>query len=265
MNEVVILCRRAIDWKHFRYPSSARSNFNLVHPVRDLVSRWNATAGNPPFHEYRQFLHSLAKSTWISSGARIVMNWVQPHEDGVILPHVLEICKDAEWIIPIDDDDWLAPFICSELLRIENPGDFYGATWPSMVVHFNGPQAMQEPSRSWLNETRKDITLSCSYAISRRAIKEWKASDLAAALTLHGTASVLFQGKPVKALDSIGAVHLRHRAAAGAASNTNRALDLRAMPFDVNKIAFAKTGEWARQYFNRINIKHETYGLPTPA
>lgn len=265
MNEVVILCRRAINWKQFRYPASARSNFNNVHPVRDLVARWNSVEGNPPFHEYRYFLHALAKETWAATGARIVMNWVGPADDGVIQPHVLKVCRDAEWIIPIDDDDWLAPFICSTLLRLDGADSYFAATWPSMIVHFDGGNVLQEPSRSWLNEKRKDITLSCSYALSRKAIRELSDFDLAGALTLHGTASVLFQTRPIAICHDIGAVHLRHRAAAGAASNANKELNLRALPFDVNTIQYPKSGEWTRRFFEKLNQQHQTYAIPASA
>lgn len=265
MNEVVILCRRAIDWKRFRFPADAQTHFNAAHPVRDLVTRWNAVAGNPPFHEYRHFLHALAKETWAKTGARVVMNWIEPHGDNGIQPHVLDACKDAEWIIPIDDDDWLAPFICSTLLRLDAEDSYFAATWPSMVVHVDGSNLLQEKTRSYLQETRRDITLSCSYALSRRAIKELSREELAEALSLHGTASMLFQKKPVMVSTDIGAVHLRHRAAAGAASNPSKALNLQVLPFDASKLDYPKTGEWTRKYFEKLNLKHTSYGLPTPA
>lgn len=265
MNEVVILCRRAIDWKRFRFPADAQSHFNKAHPIRDFVGRWNAVPGNPAFHEYRHFLHTLAKETWAKTGARIVMNWVQPQDDGMIQPHVIEACKGAEWIIPIDDDDWLAPFICSTLLRLDAESSYFAATWPSMVVHVDGANLLQEKTRSYLQEERKDITLSCSYALSRLAIQELPPEKLAEALSLHGTASMLFQRKPVMQSADVGAVHLRHRAAAGAASNPLKTLNLQVRPFDVNKLDYPKTGEWTRRYFERLNHKHESYGLSTPA
>jgi hypothetical protein len=214
---VVVFCRRAVDWDQ---PNDADdlTQFNRTHALRKLLAEWRAQNPGLGFHEYRRFLHGLARRTWEATGAQVLLNPIAMDADVRISLATLRELRRAEWIIPIDDDDWLAPDIAAVLRAA--PAGVAGAVWHSLPLHVGREHCVAEAARPYLSfavRAAERVVLSCAYAIHRRAVARLPDGELADVLLNHGNASrfLLAGTAPIADLRTVGSVHLRHQATAG--------------------------------------------------
>lgn len=251
-NEAVIICRRAIDWSRFRYSASANTVFNKAHPVAKLVEAWDAANPDMPFTRYRQALHEIALSTWDKTGATILFNWLRPDEDDKYHDQqIIRLARRAKWVVPIDDDDWLAPSLCENLTRFSS-SRFNGLTWKSAVTHVL-KEGITSDCRTHLDPQNPKIVLSCSYAVSAALISKLSDAELSLVISAHGHASGYLQGVGTKNIDETLAAHIRHRATAGAAS-----FDLSKQELAVQRIpSWANLPKWMNEPMKKLQKLHE--------
>ena len=220
-DSIVVFCRRAVNWEAPDY-ADRPSHFNQAHPLGRLQSAWREQNPGTPFRDYRLFLHRLARQTWEATGAVVVLNPVAMDHDARMAPGILMHLRRAAWIIPIDDDDWLAPGLAADLRAV--PAAAVAATWNSLPLHVRNGHCYTEVARPYVSASaaaHERVLLSCAYAIHGRRAARLTDTEFAGALLHHGVASgALTSGAlPVHPLDGIGSIHLRHQATAGSATS----------------------------------------------
>jgi hypothetical protein len=260
---VVAFCRRAVDWDR---PNDADepTEFNRTHALRKLLQEWRAQNPGIGFHEYRGFLHRLARRTWEATGAQVALNPIAMDADVRISLATLRELRRAEWIIPIDDDDWLAPDIAAVLRAA--PAGVIGAVWHSLPLHVGPRDCIAEAARPYLSyavPAAERVVLSCAYAIHRRAVARLADGDLADVLLNHGHASrfLLAGTAPIADLRTVGSVHLRHQATAGSGMfDVDRTLGAFAVPAGI-----AGAVPWALAPLAEVRALHAARAAPAAA
>ena len=123
-------------------------------------------------------------------------------------------------MIPIDDDDWLAPSLNFALPSLID-SRVWLATWPSQLIYIESDQYCCTAPFAVLPETLTTASptlVSCSYALSSNMIRRLSDEELELALMQHGEASRWRQQIPRGLLweaTECHAIHLRHQATAG--------------------------------------------------
>lgn len=262
--DIIVFCRRAVDWLGFSHkPGDAASRFNTTHPLRKLEDEWNSANPAMPLRKYRHELHKIARESWEATGAKILLNWIPPTSDNEILsPMQLGIIRKAQWVIPIDDDDWLAPGICKVLKErvFHHPQGENGIAWKAMVLHVDRGNVAHEPPRAFLAPRPSDdnTILSCAYALGKAGIRSLNDADLSGMLIAHGGASKWLDRVGMNPpLDDILSLHLRHCATAGAAGKSSLAA-LNAASFAIPKSGWPEGGEWAIGSLEMLQAVHAT-------
>ena len=251
---VVVLCRRAVDWGEPDF-ADRRSRFNQAHPLRKLQQQWHEQNPRISFHEYRRYLHQVARATWDGTGAQVMLNPAAMDQDDRFSVELVRRLRRADWIIPIDDDDWLAPGIVGALKRA--PAEVAGAIWDSLLLHVLHDRCSTEGARPYLSlavPMPERIVLSCAYAISRRAADCLSDNELVYLLMSHGGASQFLLAGPhrVQELGMVGSVHLRHQATAGSTTaEPDRALGDFTVPDEIADLA-----PWALRPLGEIKALH---------
>ena len=147
---VYIVVRRTVDWG-----DEAAVNAQLPPNVAPYVQLWNDTFALP-YHEYRRRLKEIAHAN---------------HE-------AVEGAKTSMWddvpagslVLPVDDDDWFAPWAATRLLEHVDQSRYLGYRWPArfLEVHFN----LLHPISAWAQLrvpgwAPKHFCATNNYAISR--------------------------------------------------------------------------------------------------
>ncbi len=224
MSRVVVFCRRWVAWDE--QPSQAGqsnpSNFHVDFQVQELHAQWQRSNPQIPLHSYRWRLQELALRSWQASGAQVIQHAMPadaPHQ--VPLPAELIVqLRAARWVIPMDDDDWLAPDLNCALPDPASRRTWL-AVWPSQLIYLHTDHYKCTEPFAILPETQASACptlVSCSYALSSHMIQRLNDEELELALMQHGEASRWRQQIPggLRWESSIcRAVHLRHQATAG--------------------------------------------------
>lgn len=82
--------------------------------------------------------------------------------------------RSARWVIPIDDDDWLAPHLLNHLEQPRSQRAWM-ATWPSWLIYLHTSRFESPPPITFMPESiqqQVSILVSCSAAISSRLIQQ---------------------------------------------------------------------------------------------
>lgn len=251
MQKILVLCRRAVDWSSVRQGQFRDSHFVLRHKTKNLVADWNRQNPHCQFYDYRAFLHDLARKSWEATGAGVVLNHLEPDFDASMDDELIEKLGSADWIVPIDDDDWLSPDLASRLSEID-PRKQGVVTWPSMIVHIDGPHVFAEETRTYLASDNQTI-ISCSYAISGAILPDIGAEQAKAILIAHDQARYAMIWFGARKLDQPMALHLRHGAAA-----SQGPVDRRLHPLG-RQFAWPEQGAWAAPYMDDLAEFHCTH------
>jgi len=223
---IAILCRRYIDWENKGIKhGKLNSHFNKAHPFDQLNQSWTTFNPHIPLERYRHSLHKIAVCSWQQTGADIFFNEVQLSADGggSMNETTIQQLREYEWIIPIDDDDWLAPSLAQNLLKIDASTQKPAITcWNTSSIHFSkGRAIMDSPYTPYLPATaaweKGKIIYSCGYAISKEACRSLNNSMLEDILMHHGEASKMAERVYSAQINTLSAVHVRHVATAGSA------------------------------------------------
>ncbi|MFY8147812.1 MAG: hypothetical protein ACOVNL_01170 [Prochlorococcaceae cyanobacterium] len=262
MSLVVVFCRRWINWsaeqKRERWESA--SDFQRDFRVVEMHEHWQRSNPRISLYRYRERLQQLACRSWEAIGARLIMQ-VLPADashDVPLAPDLVMQLRQANWLIPIDDDDWLAPGLAASLPGLDR-FCYWMATWPSQLVYVHPERFQCATPFSLLPETEEHacpILVSSSYALSCRLVQHLSDQELSLALMQHGEASrwrmLTPNGLQLK-LQACNAIHLRHQATAGF---TNLgALDRRLNDFAGNPSGEPLV-EWAHGMLKELNDIH---------
>lgn len=143
---VYICIRRTLDWR-----DGVASTARLRPDLRPKVKVWNSTL-DPPYHVFRQRLKEIAEA-----------NLAQV-ENAVRAP-LAEIPPGAI-VIPVDDDDWLAPELPDRLAEQYDPAA-RGYLW---IRHLIEPRVrLRTRVWYWLWSWRASTCGSNNYAVPCRA------------------------------------------------------------------------------------------------
>jgi hypothetical protein len=142
---VYICIRRTLDW-HDEAATAAR----LRPDFRPKVEVWNATL-DPPYHLFRHRLKQIAQANL----ARV--------ENAVRAP--LEEIPRGAVVIPVDDDDWLAPDLADRLAEQYDPAAS-GYLWIRHVVE--PPLRLRTRAWYWLWSWKASTCATNNYAIPNR-------------------------------------------------------------------------------------------------
>lgn len=112
--------------------------------VKRLHDLWNASFPTFPYLAFRAFLADVAE-TYAALDIPRSDDWRQ---------------AEAEWVAPIDDDDWHLPGLAEALAAV--PGDFVMACWPVKIANLTrNPTLYVEPIH-WATGPH-----SCGYAVRK--------------------------------------------------------------------------------------------------
>ena len=223
--EVALLCRRYIDWQNINlFCKNEESHFGKTHPIDQLRQRWETANPNVALEEYRYKLHNLATKTWKNSGVDIFYNPVELTQEniGCLNKEIVGQLREYNWIIPIDDDDWVSPKIYNYLQGISQGKNIPCiAYWNTASVHFGIGKAIIYEKIGPFIPSDQPIIYSCGYAISNKLASHLDDLELEKILMCHGPASEVATVRSSAHINTLLAVHLRHLATAGSASNKN--------------------------------------------
>ena len=268
-HEVALLCRRFVDWKNPIFNTEKRTHFSSTHPYSELKKSWLSYNPKIPLESYRYFLHKLALTTWNAAGVDIYFNPVHPSDQGAgsLSKNLIRALRRYQWLIPIDDDDWIAPKLPSQLMsHLSHSEKIELAYWNTAGIHFSdGRSIMNELIQPYLPKSDK-IIYSCGYALSKSINESLNDNQLEDILMHHGQASSLASQVEAIHINSLSAVHLRHVATAGSASqqDLNRKIGRITAPKILNKdpggiffwIDPPREFAWAKPYFNQLIEGH---------
>ena len=268
--EVSLLCRRFIDWDNINFLRAEQdTHFGKTHPFEQLRHYWNNANPNITLEKYRGMLHRIASKTWKDAGMDIFVNPVGLTQDsiGSMEKETIHRLREYDWIIPIDDDDWTAPELCNHLRDI-SPGERMPciAYWNPASVHFSIGRAILHEKIGPFLPSDPRIIYSCGYAISKNLFSKLDDSVLEDVLMHHGPASQLAKVHSSTHVNSLLAVHLRHVATAGSASQAeiNRTVGKISTPKinnkDISGINFwldpPTDFNWALNYWIQLQENH---------
>jgi hypothetical protein len=262
---VLIFCRRFIRWEQGKQESIKASTSDFVRHwnLDEMFRGWQQVNPGITLHAYRAQLQQLALASWQRTGAEVALLELDvdaPHDPG--LPaDLFDAVRSADWVIPIDDDDWLAPHLALELGHASAQG-YWMATWPSRLIHIKGTTIEDNQVSEIVPHTagsERPTLVSCSAAVSKHLIRQLNDSRLVHLLMQHGTASD-WHGVLPKALclsmKQTGAVHLRHQATVGSGFVTD--LDRRIGVF-LNEQTKLTSESWACDQLQELNKIHAEY------
>ena len=149
-----IVVRRSLRWKRIKTMPYFRKVCTF-DPILPFVEKWNK-ALDIPYWDYRAEMKRIAQKTL----RRTELHIIPPKPP---LPR-----KWNHILIPIDDDDWLAPDIADAILPLFQDPKVEAVCWPNAwfrVIHNHAEYGYFNP---------KSFTHSCSYAV-RSALhrKDW--------------------------------------------------------------------------------------------
>ena len=262
MNHVVVFCRRWVAWDEQPSDTSQTqpSSFQHDFQVQELHAQWQRSNPQIPLHSYRRRLQELALRSWQASGAQVIQHVMPadaPHQ--VPLPaKVIPQLRAARWVIPMDDDDWLAPDLINALADPASSRAWL-ATWPSQLIYIHPDQHRCTDPFAILPETQASTCpklVSSSYALSSHMIRRLSDQELELALMQHGEASRWRQQIP-RGLrwesSTCHAVHLRHQATAG--STFHGSLDRRLGNFAGHRSGCVRAN-WAAKRLQELDAMH---------
>lgn len=231
MSNVMVFCRRWIDWRQLKEPQEMGhkySDFNHEFNTPTMLKEWKRDNPVLSFGGYREALQRLARKSWQQAGTRVVLHHCRAETEHHPEPHLdlIQQLRTAQWVIPIDDDDWLAPGLAE---RLQHPRlqMLWMTTWPSQLIYIHTHRYRATEPITVLPETasnRPPILVSSSTGISHRLIATLSDTELWWLLLQHGEASrmhyMLPQGLKLD-FNQCLAVYLRHQATAGSGNQAN--------------------------------------------
>jgi hypothetical protein len=142
---ICICVRATLDWQ-----DEAAVEAQLVDAFRPKVRAWNATL-TPPYHLVRHRLKTLAQANLarVEGAARVPPDAIPP---------------DA-LVIPVDDDDWLAPDLATRLRERLDP-DARGYLWTREVLEIRVP--LRRRFWYWLWSWKASTCATNNYAFPYR-------------------------------------------------------------------------------------------------
>ncbi|MGA0021405.1 MAG: peptidylprolyl isomerase [Vulcanococcus sp.] len=253
---MVVLCRRWVDWLSAE-ARGEQSQFALTYPIQPMLEQWLLCNPGTTFQSYRQQLHQIAAASWQSGGATVLHNPVAMERDAQLAAPLLAKCREADWVIPIDDDDWLSPHLPSQLLALQASSTARLAIWDVLPVHVDADHCFAEAPRAFLNpdaSLTERVAFSCGYALSRALMADLSDLQLAGCLLHHSdVTSLLGQEGAAVVLPDVQAVNLRHPATAGSLLEPGRERRLFAFPAPAEMVAVAP---WVLQPLQAMQILH---------
>jgi hypothetical protein len=263
MPNVVVFCRRWIHWSQFPqelHTATEQAEFRRAFQIERLQAEWQRDNPGIPLSRYRQELQALARRSWEASGAEVVL-----HHCPADAPHLpepqaalIQRVRSARWVIPIDDDDWLAPHLLNHLEQPRGQRAWM-ASWPSWLIYLHTHHIQTPPPITVLPETvhqKVPVLVSCSAAISSQLIQQLSDQELWLVLMQHGETSrwhaELPSGLRLQLTDGL-AVHLRHQGTAGSGqqNNLNRQLGNFLQRSDLNHLP-----GWIQTYLTSLASAH---------
>ena len=225
MPNVVVFCRRWIDWSELpQSPCEAAepAEFRQDFQVERLQEEWQRANPWIPLGRYRKELQALARKSWEASGAEVVLHHCPADAPHLPKPQaaLIQRVRSARWVIPIDDDDWLAPHLLSHLQQPRGQRAWM-ATWPSWLIYLHTHRIQCPQPITVLPETvqhKVPVLVSCSAAISGQLIQQLSDQELWLLLMQHGEVSRWHAELPAGLRLQLAAglaVHLRHQGTAG--------------------------------------------------
>ncbi len=256
-SEVLVLCRRAVDWSS-AIAEAEDSHFSRTYPLSPLLLEWHAANPGLTFHAYRHTLQAIAAASWQAGGARVLRNEVAMLSDEQLPAGLLAQIRQADWVIPIDDDDWLSPTLPNTLVQLSASADAGLAIWDVLPLHVDADHCFVEPPRLYLNPDQplsERVVFSCGYALSGKLIARLSDEHLALALLHHGLVSSLLASLgTATVVPDVQAVYLRHPATAGSALEQGRQRQLMAFPVPSELIGQVP---WALPMLQAMRMAHQ--------
>ena len=144
---MIYLCiRRTLDWR-----DAAAVEAGLRPEMRPKVAVWNATF-SVPYHLFRARLKGITELNLarVEQASRAALDEIPP---GAV-------------VVPVDDDDWLAPDLAVHLRRAWSPA-VAGWLWTSHLLEL--PRASRPRLRFWWRRHEPPSTCSTNnYAVANR-------------------------------------------------------------------------------------------------
>jgi hypothetical protein len=269
MDKVMVFCRRWIDWSQLsesQLAGNQNSDFNRDFHTLRMLEQWKRDNPLLPLGSYRKRLQQLAETSWQSTGAHVVLHHCSAETQHHPKPEkeLIRQLRTAQWVIPIDDDDWLAPDLVKHLQhpRLQR---LWMASWPSQLIYIHTNQYRTTEPIAVLPETANSTTpilVSCSAGISHRFIASLSDQELWWLLLQHGETSrmhqILPQGLKLE-LNQCLAVHLRHQATAGSGRQAN--LNRRIGNF-LGEQTIIPAIPWASTWLKSLDELHQAHIQP---
>ena len=253
---VVVLSRRAVDWLTAEVQGE-QSQFSGTYPVQPTLEQWLVCNPGTSFQRYRDQLHQIASASWQCGGAAVLSNPVAMERDDELPLSLLSQLRQADWVIPIDDDDWLSPHLPSQLQQLQASGSARLAIWDVLPLHVDADHCFIEPPRAFLNPDApltERVAFSCGYALGHALMADLSDLQLASCLLHHGAVtSLLGQEGAAVLLPDVQAVYLRHPATAGSLLEAGRERRLFAFPVPAELVGIAP---WALQPLQAMQSVH---------
>jgi len=251
---VVVFCRRSVDWPTAEWLSES-SHFAQAHPVAALLEQWQLSNPTLAFQHYRASLEEIAAASWQAGGARVLRNPVAMDGDVALTPDLMTELRQAAWVIPIDDDDWLSPHLPAAL---HNLTAARLAIWEVLPLHVDADHCFVEPARAFLDPQKplaEQVLLSCGYALSHGLMASLSDEQLAGCLLHHGAVTQLLSNEgSASVVPDVQAVFLRHPASAGSALEAKRERLL--FPF-ARPPELADRAAWVLQPLQALQFLHQ--------
>ena len=255
--DVVVLCRRAVNW----LGASAKiedSHFSRTYPLTQLLEEWQTCNPGLSFQAYRCSLHDIAAASWQAGGARVLRNSVQMLSDELLPADLIAELRQAEWVIPVDDDDWLSPKLPQALVQLSAAGEARLAIWDVLPLHVDADHCFVEPPRLYLNPEQslaERVLFSCGYALSGALMARLSDEQLALCLLHHGVVSSLLSSVgAATVVPDVQSVYLRHPATAGSALEAGR--QRRLFPFPLPD-ELKPLAAWALPSLQALLLQHQ--------
>jgi hypothetical protein len=251
---VAVFCRRSVDWQSALWQSEA-SHFAQAHPIAELLEEWERRNPAFEFQRYRTGLAEIAEASWQAGGARVLRNPVAMDGDVALTPELMAQLRQAAWVIPIDDDDWLSPFLPAALQQLSAARL---AIWEVQPLHVDVDHCFVEPARAFLDPQKplsEQVLLSCGYALSHELMASLSDEQLAGCLLHHGAVTKLLCSEgAATVVPDVQAVLLRHPASAGSALEPGRQRQLFEIP---QPPELKERAAWALQPFQSLQLLHQ--------
>jgi hypothetical protein len=260
--KVAIVCRRAINWHGF-YRYYGKRTFG-PYSIGQMMSRWDADNPTIPYYAYRQSLAKLAKQTWERTGAAVYQNYVKGDLTKVYMKRELwekHLCR-YEWVVPIDDDDWLSPAFIEMLSLV--PESCVSAEWDAEIIRIIGSRVLRETPRSRFNDSNATIFSPCYALKPKFLLTNSDFLRISYYFLEHGWASDYAQamGNRHYKIRETGSVYLRHQATAGSSAESQRHVPHQLQTRGRRTIKVFEVGHedippWVREYLMTLREEHK--------